>query len=496
MLLELEHITKNFGALTAVSDLSFSISAGEVMGIMGPNGSGKTTLLNLIMGVFSPDRGEIHFNGTKISRLSTHVISCRGIGRTFQIPQPFHQMTVLENLMVGMLYGKGHRSPKSTRNESLAIIERVGLTGRIDTEAAQLGLLDLKRLELARALSLAPRLLLLDEIAAGLVPSEFAVLKQLILELKNQGYTILIIEHILSLIFDVSDRILVLNFGQRVAEGPPEAISNDPKVQRVYLGSKDKNDTLTSQQATSPTAGKTEREVLLDLKRVNAGYGDFQALFDVSFDVRKGEIKALIGVNGAGKTTLIRIINRQLPIISGEILFRGRSIVQAQPHQVVNLGITQCIEGRKLFPELTVLENLELGAYCWRARQRRRGTLERVYNLFPALKDRSNQIAGTLSGGEQQMVAVGRALMSLPDFIMFDEISLGLAPRVIDALYEAIIRINQEEGTTVLLVEQNVHRSLAVADRASIIERGRIALSGTAEQLNEDEQVKKVYFGF
>jgi len=500
MLLELDHITKSFGAVTAVHDVSFSIGERETLGIMGPNGSGKTTLLNLITGVYPLDRGKIRFGGERINGFRTDEISRKGIGRTYQIPQPFLKMTVLENLIVGDLCGGNHRSLRTARSNAMAILDRVGLGKKAGLEASKLGLLDLKRLELGRSLSLRPRLLLLDEIAAGLVEAEVAQLQGLILELKKSGQTIVIIEHVLSVIFGLSDRILVLNFGQIVAEGSPNDIADNPRVHEIYLGTKKAGEPNTELQTVgrkleiSKNRFAAEPERLLTLKNVNSGYGDFQVLFDVSLDVLKGEIVGLIGVNGAGKTTLIRTTNRQLPLRSGEILFKGQSITNVKAFDIVGLGMAQCIEGRKLFPKLTAEENLEMGAYCRRARDKRVSTIEQVYELFPVLAERRNQIASTLSGGEQHMVAIGRALMALPELIIFDELSLGLAPLVIESLYKAIIKINRR-GTTILLVEQNVHRSLEVADRAYIIERGRIVLSGTSKALKQDEHVKQAYFG-
>lgn len=493
-LLDLSHVTRRFGAVTAVNDVSLSIREGETLGVMGPNGSGKTTLLNLIMGVYPLDEGEVRFSGARISGLRTDEISRRGIGRTYQIPQPFLKMTVLENLVVGDLYGRNHRSLKTARRQAAAILERVGLGNRMEVEARKLGLLDLKRLELARALSLRPRLLLLDEIAAGLVESEVAELRALILELKASGQTMLVIEHILSFIFSVSDRIAVLNFGQKVVEGVPAEIAENPRVHEIYLGTEKSGGATAKGTEKESGPGEGEPEPLLTLRDVNSGYGDFQVLFDVSLHIPKGEIVALIGVNGAGKTTLIRTITRQLPLRSGEVFFKGESIGAVRPFDIAGLGIAQCIEGRKLFPDLTVQENLEIGAYCRRARQTRQTTINDVYALFPALADRRWQIVSTLSGGEQQMVAIGRALMARPELIIFDELSLGLAPIIIDSLYDAITKIN-EQGMTVLLVEQNVHRSLEVADRAHIIERGRIALSGTADELIRNDHVKEAYFG-
>ena len=499
MLLELDHVTKRFGAVKAVNDVSLSIEEGRTLGVMGPNGSGKTTLLNLIMGVYVQDEGEIRLQGTRITGLRTDEISRRGIGRTYQIPQPFLKMTALENVVVGDLYGGNHRSLKRARGNGLAILDRVGLGRRADQEAGRLGLLDLKRLELARALSLRPRLLLLDEIAAGLVETEVAELRALILDLKASGQTMLVIEHILSFIFSVSDRIMVLNFGQKIVEGTPAEIAENAQVHEIYLGAEKEE---KGRGGIGVSDGRSDAEGpegpapqgLLELRNVNSGYGEFQVLFDVSLRIPRGEIVGLIGVNGAGKTTLIRTITRQLPMRSGELLFGGKSIADVRPFDIAGLGIAQCIEGRKLFPELTVEENLEIGAYCKRARDKRQTTINDVYELFPALADRRWQVVNTLSGGEQQMVAIGRALMARPELIIFDELSLGLAPIVIDTLYEAIAKINGQ-GVTVLLVEQNVHRSLQVANRAYIIERGRIALSGTAEELMRNDHVKQAYFG-
>jgi branched-chain amino acid transport system ATP-binding protein len=491
MLLELDHITKRFGAVTAVDDVSLEIAAGETLGVMGPNGSGKTTLINLIMAVYPLDEGSIRFREGRISGLRTDEISRRGIGRTYQIPQPFLRMTTLENLMVGDLYGGNHRSLKKARSNAMTVLQRVGLKDKADLQAGKLGLLDLKRLELARALSLRPRLLLLDEIAAGLVDAEVNELRALILELKASGQTMLVIEHILSFIFSVSDRIAVLNFGRKIVEDTPAQITENPQVQEIYLGKKKSGGmaAIHTEEGSAPEPAK-----VLVLEKVNSGYGDFQVLFDVSIQIPQGEIVGLIGVNGSGKSTLIRTITRRLPLSSGEILLKGKSINKAKPFDIVGLGIAQCLEGRKLFPELTVEENLEIGAYCKRARRERRSTIDEVYTLFPKLADRRRQIVSTLSGGEQQMVAIGRALMARPELIIFDELSLGLAPIIIDTLYEAIRKINNR-GVTVLLVEQNVHRSLEVANRAYIIERGRIVLSGKSEILREDQHVREAYFG-
>lgn len=490
MLLECKSVVKQFGALLAVNRVSFAVQEGETLGIMGPNGAGKSTLMNLIMGVFPLSSGEIKFAGETISGLSTSQISRRGIGRTYQIPQPFPTMTVLENLMVGQLYGRRVRTMRTARHNAMGVLERVGLAAKAQVPASQLGLLDLKRLELARALSLEPRLLLLDEIFGGLVDREVEELQKLIAEFKAQGLTMLIIEHVLKVLFNHSDRIIVLDFGEKIAEGTPAAIAQDEKVIEVYLG--EANGALTVKAA--PPAAAT-REPLLRVSHLSAGYGSFQALFDVSLEIFEQEIVALMGINGAGKTTLIRAITRQIPLLAGDVVYQGQSIRHSKVHDLGELGIAQVIEGRKIFPLMTVQENLEMGAYPPRARAQRQQTLEQVFALFPRLRERARQLGRTLSGGEQQMLAIGRALMALPRLLILDEISLGLAPLIIDDLYRTIREIN-EQGTTILLVEQNMHRSLEVADRAYILEHGRIILSGTASEISSNPDVQQAYFGF
>jgi branched-chain amino acid transport system ATP-binding protein len=488
MILECHNVTKLFGALAAVEDVSFSVEEGEVLGIMGPNGAGKSTLMNLIMGVYPMSQGEIRFDEQTISGMDTSAISKMGIGRTYQIPQPFTSMTVLENLLVGEMYGHGQRSMGSAKADAIALLERVSLSQFADVPASRLGLLNLKRLELARALSLKPRLLLLDEIFGGLVDSEIETLQQLITALKAERQTMLIIEHVLGVLFNQADRIIVLNFGRKIADDTPEKISEDKRVIEVYLGEE------RGKFTPKPPQEHSTKSPLLSVSGISAAYGGFQALFDLSLDIYPGEIVALIGVNGSGKTTLIRAITRQLSLLSGDITYKGQSIRKKAMHEISGLGIAQAIEGRKIFPQMTVRENLEMGAYPPRSRNKRHETIERIFELFPRLLEREHQLGQTLSGGEQQMLALGRALMALPELLILDEVSLGLAPLIIDDLYEAIRDIN-DGGTTILLVEQSVHRSLEIANRAYIIEHGRIALSGTAFELANDPEVQRAYFG-
>jgi branched-chain amino acid transport system ATP-binding protein len=233
---------------------------------------------------------------------------------------------------------------------------------------------------------------------------------------------------------------------------------------------------------------------MLSLAAVSAGYGSFQALFDVSLEVPQGEAVGVIGPNGAGKTTLMRVISGLLPLRDGSMTLDGRPVGGLPVHRMVEQGIAHVPENRRLFPRLSVEDNLRIGAFIPNARQRFAEQLDRVYNLFPRLKDRRDQLAGTLSGGEQQMCAIGRALMSRPKLLLMDEPSAGLAPLVVAQVFELVQRI-RAEGLTVLIVEQNVQQVLEVVDRAYLLEVGAIKLAGTAAELKDNSFIRKSYMG-
>jgi branched-chain amino acid transport system ATP-binding protein len=234
---------------------------------------------------------------------------------------------------------------------------------------------------------------------------------------------------------------------------------------------------------------------MLQVNKINVFYGEAQALWDVSFTVNHGEIVTLVGSNGAGKSTTIKCVSGLTPPRSGEITFEGARIDRLPAYRLVELGIAQIPEGRRLWPGLSVRENLELGAYTRAARVVRQQTMAQVFELFPRLKERRGQLAGTLSGGEQQMLAIGRGLLSRPKLLMLDEPSLGLAPLLVDEVFRVIRLINQQ-GVTILLVEQNVNHALALCNRGYVLETGRIVLAGDGRDLLADEHVKTAYLGF
>lgn len=233
---------------------------------------------------------------------------------------------------------------------------------------------------------------------------------------------------------------------------------------------------------------------LLKVSHIDAFHGSFQALWDVSLSVQSGEIVAIIGANGSGKSTLLDTISGLVHPAQGKIEFEGRNISASEPFHIVDLGISQVPEGRRIFPDLSVMENLFIGSYNRKARSDKAQNLKQVQQLFPVLRARKTQLAKTLSGGEQQMLAIGRSIMSSPKLMLLDEMSLGLAPIIVNELYR-VLREIRERGITNLFVEQNVRRSLTEADRAYIMETGRIVLSGNVEELREEEKVKKAYFG-
>ena len=233
---------------------------------------------------------------------------------------------------------------------------------------------------------------------------------------------------------------------------------------------------------------------MLEVKDLEVCYGVIRAVKGVSFSVEKGEVIALIGANGAGKTTILHTITGLIPAKSGSVVFEGKELTKTPAHKIVGMGMAHVPEGRRVFQQLSVLENLRLGAYTRKDKAGIRESLEKVYARFPRLEERKNQIAGTLSGGEQQMLAMGRALMSNPRIILMDEPSMGLSPLLVSEIFD-IIRVISESGTTVLLVEQNAKKVLAIADRAYVLETGSITLSGKASDLMHDPSVQKAYLG-
>jgi branched-chain amino acid transport system ATP-binding protein len=485
-LLRATGVGKVYGGVRAVDGVDMELRSGEVLGMIGPNGAGKSTLIGLLSGAISGE-GTVELFGEDVTGAGAQQRARRGIGRTHQVPRPFGQMTVMENLLVAHLHGaKG--GGRTAHAECERILSRCGLLEFADVRASDLGLLRLKRLELARALAVRPRILLLDEIGAGLVESELRELIELIRALRDEVDAILIVEHIIDVIRECCDRLIVIDRGKPLMSGEPDEVLRDPQVAAVYLGTSG-----GAEVSHAPRRARPSRE-LLEVKGVAARYGRFHALHDVSFAVGEGEVLALLGANGAGKTTTARAISGMLPVSQGEIWFDGQRISGRPPHDIVRLGVAHCMEGRQIFGDLTVEENLLLGARAAGSPRERARRLEAVYEVFGALRERRGNSGFALSGGQQQMLAIGRALMADPRLIIFDEISLGLAPITVDRLYETLTEINGR-GVTMIVIEQNVERGLALADHVAVLEKGGVALTGDPAQMRADDHLLSLYIG-
>jgi branched-chain amino acid transport system ATP-binding protein len=490
-LLEVEGISKSFGGVHAVRDVSFHVDPGEILGIIGPNGAGKSTLIGLLSGALIPSSGRIAIAGRQVETLRPEVRAKLGIGRTHQVPAPFRRMTVLENLEVACLHGGGIRRRREARREARAILEVTGLTEFAYTRAEDLGLLRLKRLELARALALRPRLLLLDEIAAGLVESEVQQLVGLIKRLRSEVESMIVVEHVLDVIHDCADRVVVLEQGSKLIDGEVSTVMADPQVAAVYLGTGSAEE---ENVVSLPAGSSSHAQASLRGRGLTAAYGHSRALTDVSIEIGEGEIVGLLGANGAGKTTTARVLSGMITPVSGEIEFGGVQLNGRRSHEFVAAGIAHCMEGRRIFGELSVEENLLVGGRTASTKSERRRRLDEVYELFDVLKEKRDQPGSELSGGQQQMLAVGRALMASPRLMLLDEVSLGLAPVIVDRLYEALAEINRR-GVAMLIVEQNVERGLRLAHRVYVLEKGRIALSGTPAEVRGDPRLLALYVG-
>jgi branched-chain amino acid transport system ATP-binding protein len=497
-------ITKRFGGLAAVDGVDLAIRRGEILGVIGPNGAGKTTFVNCVTGLDKPTSGSLVFDGKDITKTPSFRIGHLGMARTFQVVKPLRQLTVRENVATGAMFGARGRERTAAQARAYAdeILERVALADKRNRTATELTIPDLKRLELAKALAMDPKLLFLDEVMAGLNPSEIEKAMELILSINRSGVTLFVIEHVMKAIMGISDRLVVLHYGRKIAEGDPKEIVESPDVIEAYLGERFAKRARAAGDPSAFVASGEFRKArpaegggtLLEVKSLSSGYGEVQILRDVSLAVKEKEIVALIGANGAGKTTLLYTLSQLLKPMAGTVAFDGRDVTAARPEEIVAAGVVHVPQGRRLFSGLTVEENLRQGAFLRKDRDGIEEDLVWVYGLLPRLKERAAQLAGRLSGGEQQMCAIGRGLMSRPRLLLIDELSLGLAPLVVDHLLELISRIN-EKGTTVVLVEQDVQVALEHAHRGYVLETGRIVQEGPAEKLLDDPRIRQAYLG-
>ena len=494
-------VSVNFRGLKALQQVDIHVPEGAIVGLVGPNGAGKSTLLGVLSGDVVARAGKVRLGGRDVSGLGPEARVRQGLARTFQLPELFDELTVREHLRLARrlaqtpsrswsdpLTGRFLRQDAAEDQEVDALLDSLGLTPVAGTPAGTLPLGLCRLVEIARAAASHPRVILLDEPFSGLNPAESKRLSQALAHInKAQGIAMVLVEHDVEIVFGLSERVFVLDFGVLIAAGTPAEMRRDPAVRAAYLG-----DLSPAASDVAGTAGAGRAEVpgprtggdLLSVSGLSLKYADATALHEVSFSVARRSVTALLGPNGAGKSSVARAVSGLVRAQSGLIRFDGADITGAPADRIRRLGIAYLPEGRGVFRSLTVEENLRV-ALSDVPKGERATAIESAIDLFPVLGQRRRQTAGTLSGGEQQMLSLARVLARQPRLLIADEISLGLAPLIVEEVFAGLNRVI-ELGVSVILIEQFVDRALAIADRCYVLRRGRVVWSGEAAEAGAD----------
>jgi branched-chain amino acid transport system ATP-binding protein len=514
-LIEVQGVSKSYGGVNALSLCDLEVREGEINGLIGPNGSGKTTLFNVVTGYERIQQGTVSFKGTDITNAPPDRVFKLGIGRTFQLTRMFARLTVLENMLVATqrreswLRGVVRRAGSaSEKRRALELLDFVGIARLAHEPGGNLSYGQRKLLELASLLVADPAILLLDEPAGGVNPTLIGHLGDRIRDLNRDGKTILVVEHNMEFVMSLCSRITVLRQGTALISGPPEEVRSDPAVLDAYLGGEDDPSTqreLGVQAAHAPAMAVApvrsrerprlgESTSLLSVRGVTAGYGGGDILKDVTLDVPRGSITCVVGPNGAGKSTLMATISGLLRPRLGEITFDGHVISGSTPKQILTRGLSQIPQAHSLFADMTVRENVEMGAFTVDDRALVRKRLAAVEELYPIVRERADEKAGALSGGQQRLVEFARCLMLDPSLIMLDEPSMGLDPHTRQMVFEMIQLMNQQ-GKTILLVEQNARAGLKLSTHGVVLENGVVRLTGSGREVLEHPEIGALYLG-
>lgn len=490
VVLEARGIAKSFGGIKAVQGVSFSVKDRSLHALIGPNGAGKTTAFNLISGLYAPDAGTVTLAGNTVSGLAPERLTQAGIGRSFQITNLFPALSVEENVRLAVQARHRQRFGIWTAAEHLdevnaetaEIMLTMGLKGVERAEAGSLSYGGQRLLDMALAVATKPRVLLLDEPLAGLAAAERERVGNLIKGI-SADLAVLLVEHDIDRVFQIADVVTVMNEGEVLVDGTVEDARSSKRVQDVYIGSG------THALAEKPRASAAKDAALLALSGIHTYYGKSHILRDVSFDVRQNEVVALLGRNGAGKSTVLKTIVGIVPARAGSITLAGEELVGRPSSLVTRRGISYVPQGRGLFAGMSVAENMELGRLKRRNGAGMHWDEEKIFAFFPRIKQRWRSPADYLSGGEQQMVAVARALSGDTRILLLDEPFEGLAPAVVEELFEAFDKLRQQ--VSILIVDHHLDLALALSDRTVALERGTVTYVGPSRELSLDLELRR-----
>ena len=517
-------ITVRFGGIVAVSDVDLAVPPAAIVGLVGPNGAGKTTLFGAMSGLVRPSAGTVLLEGEDVTHLRPEERAMRGLGRTFQHPELFAGLTVREHLVLAhrvkharrriwsdlVTLGSLRPAEAGEREGVDELVDLLGLGPVAHRLALGLPLGVARLVELGRALAASPTVLLLDEPSSGLDSSETKQFEGMLRRVSGErGISVLLVEHDVDLVMRVCSSVHVLEFGTLIASGSPQDVRANPLVRAAYLGEEASEGESLEGEAPDAGAGPTVSvrpradelsapsaasggSPVLAVQDLSVHYGDAMALSGVSFTLEAGRPLAILGANGAGKSTLARAVSGLVRPSGGSVVLAGQEIGGWSAHRIRRAGVVHLPEGRGVFRALTVTDNIRMATAALEGRGARREAVERAFEIFPALADRRRQPARLLSGGEQQMLSLARALTTSPQLLIADELSLGLAPQIVDAVFDSLTRASRA-GVTVIMIEQYVDRALAFADECIVLQRGELAWMGPSEAARSE--VLRHYLG-